>query len=155
MSKFFRCINKNTGIIATVIAVVGLWVTFATLVWNAKATKDMYLTGVWNDIMQESIQHPDFTDKSKTLTYKTSFNLSTCLQYESYARWIGGYIEDLYVKEYKKNWPYYEPWVDDMFELHETWLVDNMDIYRHTREMHARLKKMKERKPNSAINTDQ
>lgn len=138
-------------VILLVIACVGLWFNFYQLGNDAKATKDMYLTGVWNEIMKETIQYPAFADPSKTLTYKNSFKSSQRQQYEVYARWVGGYLEDLYVKEYEKDWPYYKPWVDDMIKLHETWLVDNMDIYKNTDAMYSQLMKLKDKRPNKTL----
>lgn len=107
----------------------------------------MYLTGVWNDIMQESIGHPDFTDKSKTSTYSTSFDSTARLQYECYVRWIGGFIEDLYAKEYRKEkWFYYDPWIDNMLDIHSTWFINNIQYYVHTKDFYKRLEKMKKSK---------
>ena len=152
MKKCWKWLKKNNEIILITFAAVTLLLTYLQLRQNAKATKDMYLTGVWNDIMQESIEHPDFTDRSKTLTYSTSFDSTARLQYECYVRWIGGFIEDLYAKEYRKEkWFYYDPWIDNMLDTHQTWFINNMQYYVHTKDFHKRLEKMMKRKPNKEL----
>jgi len=135
-----NCVNsikKYSEIILICIAVVGLWFTYAQLKQNATATKYMYLTGVWNEIMKDSIERPEFNDTSKTLIYNSAFNAEEKQQYESYVRWIGGFIEDLYFNEYQKEkWFFYDPWIDNTLESHQTWFIDHMHYYKHTPNMY-------------------
>jgi len=135
-----------------VAAMVSNFISYSALKQSERYTKYRYLTGVWNDIMKKSIECPEFNDKSKTLVYCTAFDPDTRLKYESYARWIGGFIEDLHINEYRKEkWFYYDPWIDNMLDTHSTWFIEHMDYYVHTKDMHIRLLEMKTRKPNKEV----
>lgn len=106
-------------------------------------SKDRYLTGVWNDIMRESILYPEFNDKSRTLYYKDKFSSEEIQKYEIYVRWVGGFIEDLYSKQYvKENWLYYDPWIKDMLDIHSTWFIEHIHFYINTPDFYSELKNL-------------
>ncbi len=109
-------------------------------------SKYRYLTGVWNDIARESIKYPEFNDKSKTLVFASAYKGAKKVQYDSYVRWIGGLIEDLYFNKYKENkWAFFDPWIDNMLDIHSTWFVDHMHYYDHTTDMYQRLEEIKKK----------
>ena len=90
--------------------------------------------------MKESIKYPDFNNKAKTLTYKKSFDEKQINQYENYARWVGGFIEDLYYNKYDKDALYYNPWIKTVLDTHKTWFIDHIDYYEHTTKLQNRIK---------------
>ena len=152
MKKWIKWIKDNNEPIVILILVVGVFLTYLQLRQNARDTKYMYLTGVWNDIMKESIQHPEFNDKSKTLVYSKAFHGDQKRRYEGYVRWIGGFIEDLHINDYKEEkWLYYEPWIESMLDTHRTWFIDHIHYYEYTPEFYKRLSDIKNKKPNNAL----
>jgi hypothetical protein len=156
IKKLLNCINdfinKYNNFIVIVLLVVGIGVAWFQLSRNTRETKYRYLTGVWNDIMKESIKHPEFNDKSKTQEYSKAFHGDQKRAYESYARWIGGFVEDLYVNDYKKEkWLYYEPWIESTLDIHSTWFVDHIHYYVHTVELKKRLLEIKNEKSNDTL----
>ena len=135
-----------------VAAIYSNFISYCALKQSEKDSKYRYLTGVWNEIMKESVEHPEFNDKSKTQVYSTAFDRNTQLKYENYARWIGGFIEDLCINEYKKEkWLYYDPWIDNMLEIHRTWFIDHIDYYKYTKDLHSRLLEMRNKKPDKEL----
>ena len=152
MKKCIKWIKDNNEPIVILILVVGVFLTWRQLKQNARDTKYMYITGVWNDIMKESIEHPEFNDKSKTLVYSKAFHGDQKRGYEAYARWIGGFIEDLYINDYKgEKWLYYEPWVESTLDTHNTWFIDHIHYYEYTDELYERLSDIKNKKPNKTL----
>ncbi len=151
MNKFIKCIKYCNELISILlqliiitILIVGACFTYKQLKQNATATKYRYLTGVWNDIMKESIEHPEFNDKSKTLVYSEAFHGDQKRRYEIYVRWIGGFIEDLHANDYKEEgWLYYEPWIKSMLGTHSTWFIDHIDYYEYTDVFYKRLSDLK------------
>ena len=158
--KFLSYFNKDNidkprfvlEVLAFLILFGGLVIGIQQLKQNAKATKYMYLTGIWNDIMKESIQHPEFNDKSKTLGYSKAFRGDRQRQYESYVRWIGGFIEDLYMNDYEgEGYLYYEPTIETLLDTHSTWFIDHIDYYEHTPKLYERLLDLKNKKADQVI----
>lgn len=120
-----------------------------------KVAKYQYLTGEWNDIMKEALNHPDFNDSSKTHTYSTSFTGRKLIQYDTYARWVCGYVEDLYYNKYSdtaNNWDFFDPWIDDALSMHRAWIVDHKELYRHTESLYERIKKLPASHPQASGN---
>ena len=155
--KFLSYFNKDNieltrfilEVLAFLILVWGLVIGIQQLKQNAKATKYMYLTGIWNDIMKESIQHPELIDKSKTLGYSKAFRGDRQRQYESYVRWIGGFIEDLYINDYEaEDYLYYEPTIESFLDTHSTWFIDHIEYYEHTPKFYERLLDLKNKNAN-------
>lgn len=102
-----------------------------------------YLTDTWNMIMLKSLDYPDYQDANTNSKYLLLDDKDR-KSYETYGRWIGGYIEDLYINNYKDNgYNYYEPWIEDMVDLHFLWLYNNRDKYKHTPAMVVFIKSRK------------
>ncbi len=153
--KFISWVNENNKIIFIILTLFGFFFTCYQVRENAKNTKYMYLTSVWNDIMKESIKYPEFNDKTKTSTYMNSFQGDKKIEYEVYVRWVGGYIEDLFNNEYKKEgWSFFEPWVNDILEMHRAWFFDNIEYYKETKSLYNLLKTMKNKGTNAVFRSE-
>lgn len=150
--KFRRWVLKYNKIIFIALTLFGLHFTYYQIRDNAKNTKFMYLTGVWNDIMKESIKYPEFNDKAKTSTYMNSYQGDNKIEYEIYVRWVGGYIEDLYYNEYKKEgWSFFEPWINDTLEIHRAWFIDHVEYYSKTKSFYNVLQNLKNKGSNPSL----
>ena len=68
-----KLLKEWLEIIMIVLVIIGLFFTWYQLRQNEKLSRDTYLTGLWNDIMRESINYPEFQDKTKTAVYDTYF----------------------------------------------------------------------------------
>ncbi len=138
--------NYKRGFIETIaiaLVVIGLFLTYSQLKQNEKLSRDTYLTGLWNNIIKESINLPRFQDKNITSSYKTSFEPMEKLKYESYARWIGGFIEDLHYHDYKKEGlMFFEPTIETFLNLHCVWFKEHIEYYKHTKVFYAKLDNM-------------
>jgi hypothetical protein len=144
--NYFEIIRIILDLMLIGALVGGLYINHAQLKQDARGTRYMYLAGVWNDIMKESIQYPQFNDKSKTLVYRKAFSGDEQREYTSYIRWIGGFVEDLYFHKYQEKGDlYYEPWVETILETHSTWFINHMQYYKYTPGFYNRLLDMKER----------
>lgn len=131
MEKFWGWLWKGSQPIIVIILVGGLIFSVLQLRASKRDSEYRYLAGVWNEIMKTSIKYPEFNDKSKTLSYATEFSGDKLIEYNLYARWVLGFIEDLYYNEYQKNDSYYEPWIKTVLEVHKTWLVDHSHYYKN------------------------
>ena len=132
-------------IVAIITVLVGLYMTNAQLNQNAELSRYTYLTGLWNDIMKESVNHPEFQNKTKNLKYKVVYKNDMRNKYETYTRWIGGFIEDLYYHNYEegKGLVFFKPTVNTFLDLHCRWFVDHIEYYKFTDKLYTRLKQMK------------
>lgn len=110
---------------------------------NANESRYRYLTGVWNDITKTSIDYPQFQDKTKTSIYTMAFTEDELRQYDSYVRWIGGFLEDLYVNDYERHgYLYYNPWIDTVLDAHSTWFIAHIEYYKHTPKLYKRISRI-------------
>jgi len=135
--------EKYNQSILIVLTIIGLFFAGCQLKLSIYQSKYIYLTGIWNDIMKESINLPEFSDKVKTSAYTSAFRGDKRQSYETYARWIGGYIEDLYYNKYKKEeWFFYDPWIDSMLEIHKEWFIDHIQYYENTPKFYKILEKL-------------
>ena len=139
MSKLTNFIKTYNECIVILLLSIGLIFGYLQLKQNAKDNRYRYLAETWNDIMSKSIELPEFNNKSKTLTYKKAFDENKLNQYETYARWIGGFVEDLYINKYYKTDLYYEPWIETVLNTHETWFIDHINYYKYTPRFYERL----------------
>ena len=88
----------------------------------------------------------------ETIRHSESFHGDQKLRYDSYVRWIGGFIEDLHINDYKgEDWLYYEPWIESMLDTHCTWFIEHMHYYEHTDVFYQRLSDIKNKKPIEAF----
>ena len=128
-------------IIGLIAVLIGLYFTHSQLKQNEKLSRDTYLTGLWNEIMQESINYPQFQDKVKTYTYKESFSPYERTQYENYVRWIGGFMEDLYTYEYKnEGLLFFDPTIETFLDTHCVWFSEHTDYYKYTQSFYKKLR---------------
>ena len=138
-------------IIAIIFVIAGLGLTYYQLKQNENLSRDTYLTGLWNEIMKESINYPQFQDKSRTTVYKVAFSPKEQMQYEIYARWIGGFIEDLYYYDYKKrSLLFFEPTIETFLDTHCKWFIEHVEYYKYTKGLYERLNELK-CKPNNSL----
>jgi len=152
MKKLREYIDDYYKIIVIAFLFFGAFYTDKQLKENSRNTRYRYLTGVWNDIMKVSIEHPEFNDKSKTLGYSKAFHEDRRRQYESYVRWIGGFIEDLYINDYEgEGYLYYEPTIESFLDTHSTWFIDHIEYYEHTPKFYKRLLDLKNKKDNKVV----
>jgi len=141
------CINKIWSdkkflleLLAMVLIIIGLFFTYFQLKQNEKLSRNTYLTGLWNDIMRESINYPQFQDETKTAVYDTYFSQKEQTQYDTYARWIGGFIEDLYYYDYdEEGLLFFEPTIETFLEIHCKWFMEHVEYYKHTKRFYERL----------------
>lgn len=120
--------------------VAGLYFTNYQIRSNHMDSKYMYLTGTWNTIMNESIKYPEFNQKELTVNYRTAFTPKQVAQYNTYVRWLGGLIEDLYFNRYQeRGWEFFDPWVGDTFLTHKKWFLDHQNLYVNSPEMINRI----------------
>ena len=90
------------------------------------------------------MNYPQFQDKSKTMNYNSAFSQNEQRQYENYARWTGGFIEDLYSQDYEnEGLLFFNPEVETFLNTHCKWFVDHIEYYQYTENFHTRLKEMK------------
>lgn len=82
-----------------------------------------YLADKWYEIKKEELHNPDFTDPSKTSSYKTSFTGNKLRKYESFAWICWGHAEDVYIYNYHED-PGFEPSLKRCKELHYQWLME-------------------------------
>lgn len=84
-------------------------------------------------------------------TNKKSFDENKLSQYEAYARWVGGFIEDLYFNKYYKKDLYYEPWVETVLDTHRAWFIDHINYYKYTPRLHERILDIKTKQDKSNV----
>ena len=142
-NKFIDNIKPTLEVAAIIVVFIGLFFGFIQFDQHKKETKYMYLAGTWNDIMEVSLDYPNYSDKEKTMNYKEVFIGEDQLRYDIYARLVGGFIEDLYYHNYKEEgWNFFEPTVESYIELHGEWFIDHIDYYEET-EFYERLQELK------------
>ena len=152
IKKVREFIDEYYKMIVVGFLIAGAIFSYTQIKENTRNTRYRYLTGVWNDIMKESIVHPEFNDKSKTLGYRKAFRGDRQRQYESYVRWIGGFIEDLYINDYEgEGYDYYKPWIETMLDTHNTWFIEHIEYYKHTPKLYERLLDLKNKKANQVV----
>jgi len=152
MKRVMHWIKNWSEVIMIAILMAGLVFAYWQVTQSADESRYRYLAGVWNDIMKESIQHPEFNDESKTLVYTEAFVGDRRRQYDAYVRWVGGFVEDLYVNKYEERGDeYYEPWIETVLEIHRTWLLDHIHYYTYTPAFRQRLEELKAHAPNKAL----
>ena len=137
-------VTASTNVVIAGVLIWTVGVAHCTLRQNARATKERYLTNSWNNLIKESIKYPEFNDESKTRVYKATFTGDRGRQYDSYARWVGSFLEDLYINKYnEEGWFYYEPTIKTYLHIHRTWLIDHIGYYEHTPTFRKKLLGMK------------
>jgi len=142
-NEIIKCIKPTLEVLAILAVFAGLLVGFVQFQQHKNEVKYMYLAGTWNDIMEVSLDHPEFSDKEKTKNYKEAFTEDKRLKYDIYARLIGGFVENLYYHNYKEEgWDFFEPTVESFIELHGEWFVDHLDYYKET-DFNERLQELK------------
>ena len=142
-SKFIDNIKPTLEVAAIIFVFIGLLFGVYQFDQHKKETKYMYLAGTWNDIMQVSLDYPNYSDKEKTKNYQKVFIGEDRLRYDIYARLVGGFIEDLYYHNYiEEGWNFFEPAVESYIELHGEWFIDHIDYYEET-EFYERLQELK------------
>lgn len=142
-NKYIDNIKPTLEVAAIIVVFIGLLFGFIQFDQHKKETKYMYLAGTWNDIMQVSLNYPNYSDKEKTKNYQKVFIGEDRLRYDIYARLVGGFIEDLYYHNYKEEgWNFFEPTVESYIELHGEWFIDHIDYYEET-EFYERLQELK------------
>lgn len=87
-------------------------------------TRYTYLADKWYEMKKEELHNPDFTDQSKTSSYKTSFKGNKLRKYESFAWICWGHAEDVYTNNYHKD-PSFEPSLKRCKQLHHSWLKES------------------------------
>ena len=141
--EFIKCIKPTLEVLAILAVFIGLWFGYDQFQQHKNEVKYMYLAGTWNDIMEVSLDYPQFSDNEKTKNYKEAFAGDDRIKYDIYARLTGGFVEDLYYHNYKeKDWDFFEPTVESLIELHGEWFVDHMDYYKET-DFYERLQELK------------
>jgi len=142
-NKSIDNIKPTLEVAAIIVVFIGLLFGFIQFDQHKKETKYMYLAGTWNDIMQVSLDYPNYSDKEKTKNYQKVFIGEDRLRYDIYARLVGGFIEDLYYHNYKEEgWKFFEPTVESYIELHGEWFIDHIDYYEET-GFYERLQELK------------
>lgn len=101
----------------------------AVIAWRAvheakKMTQYTYLANKWYDIKEKEFDNPDFTNLSKTSSYKISFEDDGLRKYEIFAWTCWGHAEDIFLNEWSED-SGFKPSLKRYKELHHTWLKNS------------------------------
>lgn len=80
-----------------------------------------YLANKWYEIKEKEFINPDFTDPSKTSTYKTSFTGNVLRKYETFTWICWGHAEDVFRNKWHKD-PGFQSSLKWCKSLHYSWL---------------------------------
>lgn len=111
------------AIVAAVGAIVAAYVAWRAVKEAKKMARYTYLANKWYDIKERELDNPDFTNLSKTSSYKTSFTGDSLRKYEIFAWMCWGHAEDIFLNEWSED-PGFKPSLKRYKELHRTWLKD-------------------------------
>ncbi len=87
-----------------------------------------YLAGVWYDILNTTINNPDFMDIMKTVNYYNTMSHEQALKYDIYCYKIWGHVEDIVAKKFHED-PQFAPVIRWVCAYHRSWLSRNPTFF--------------------------